>query len=234
MAYPLLSVVIAVVLFAFVSILIVPQFESIFRDYGVPMPRVTLTILEVSRSMSMLGPALAVIAAGLLVFGLVSHWFLRPGIQRAIVARIPILGGVWRWTSLAEFCHLLSLLLESRLPLAEALRLTGEGVQDADVEKSCLRMAQSVESGQSLARAMAECGLFPSGLPRLVYWGTRQGSLTEVLLMAGALFESRAAARASFAGTMLGLLSVFLILWGLFTVVVGLMIPLYTLLYSLA
>ena len=147
---------------------------------------------------------------------------------------IPILGGVWRWTSLAEFCHLLSLLVESRLPLPEALRLTGEGVEDANVEKACLRMAESVESGQSLAMAMSERRVFPEGLPRLMHWGTRQGSLTEVLLMAASMFESRAAAHAAMSGTILNALSVFVVLWGLLTVVLGIMIPLVTLISRLS
>ncbi len=234
LAYPFLSVSIAVVIFTFVCMILVPQFESIFRDFGVPLPPATIAILEVSHVMGTVGPTLGLIAVGLIVFSMVSHLFLRPGTLRAMVAGLPIIGGVWRWTSLAEFCHLLSLLLESRLPLPEALRLTGEGVQDANVENACLRMAESVESGQSLALAMAERRQFPAGLPRLIHWGTRQGSLPEVLLMAAAMFESRAAAQASMAGTTLGVLSVVLVLWGLLTVVLGLMLPLVTLISRLS
>ncbi len=129
---------------------------------------------------------------------------------------------------------MLALLLENHLPMPEALRLTGEGVQDADIERACLRMADAVESGQDLARAMAERRLFPVGLPRLVRWGERQGSLTEVLHMAGEMFEPRASAHATFAGTVLGVLSVLLILWGLFTVIVGLMLPLVNLISKLS
>jgi type II secretory pathway component PulF len=234
MAYPFLSMLIAVAIFTFVSIILVPQFETIFRDYGLAMPQATLALLEISRLMSTLGPALGLIVAGLIVFSMVSPLFLRTGTLRAMAGGIPILGGVWRWTSLAEFCHLLSLLLENHLPLPEALRLSGEGVQDTNVERACLRMAESVESGQSLARAMSERRLFPEGIPRLVHWGTRHGSLTEVLLMAATMFESRAAAQAVFAGIVLNILSFLLILWGLLTVVVGLMIPVVTLIIALA
>ena len=92
-------------------------------------------------------------------------------------------------TSLAEFCHLLALLLESNLPLPEALRLTGEGVQDADLDETCHVMAGQVTSGQSLAQAMTEKKLFPQGLPSLLRWAERDKSLPEVLHMAGAMFE---------------------------------------------
>ena len=234
LAYPLLSVAIAMAIFTFVSIVVVPQFAAIFQNFGVRLPRATEAILDIAHVMTTLGPLVGFVTAALIIFRLVSPLFLRPGTLRRLAARLPILGGVWRWTSLAEFCHLLSLLLENHLPMPEALRLTGEGVQDADVERTCLRMADAVESGQDLARAMAERRLFPVGLPRLVRWGERQGSLTEVLHMAGEMFEARASAHATFAGTVLGVLAVLLILWGLFTVVGGLMLPLVNLIYKLS
>jgi general secretion pathway protein F len=233
LAYPLLSMAIAIAIFTFVSIIVVPQFAAIFQNFGVRLPRATEAILDIANVMTSLGPLMGLLAAALIIFPLVSHWFLRPGTLRAMASQLPILGGVWRWTSLAEFCHLLGLLLENRLPLPEALRLTGEGVQDASVESTCLRMADAVESGQDLARAMAERRLFPTGLPRLVRWGERQGSLTDVLHMAGEMFEARASAHAAFAGSVLGVLSVLLILWGLFTIVGGLMLPLVHLIYKL-
>ena len=122
------------------------------------------------------------------------------------------MGDVWRSTSLAEFCHLLALLLESRLPLPEALRLTGEGVQDSDVDASCRLMASQVD-GRSLSGAShGRVRLFPAGLPRLVRWAENQRSLPEVLHMAGAMFESRARSYSTFVGTVLNVLCVLLVL----------------------
>ncbi len=214
LAYPLLSMTIAILIFTFVSIFTIPHFAAIFRDFGIPLPRVTTAILEASSAMSALGPGLLIIVTILIAFRIVSPAFLRPGTLHALASGIPIIGGLWRWTALAEFCHLLSLLVESHVPLPEALRLTGQGVQDDSVERACERMAESVQSGRSLALAMGERTLFPAGLPRLVHWGTRQGSLAEVLEMAAAMFESRAAAHANLAGTVLSVLSICMILGG--------------------
>src|SRR5262249_10988884 len=143
--------------------------------------------------------------------------FLGPGLLRSLASRIPMIGGVWRWTSLAEFCHLLALLLDNHLPLDEALRLTGEGVQDRDMHTASERLTAAVYLVQRLAGAMVARREFPSGLPRLVAWSEREGSLPEVLHMAGEMFETRAGAHATFTGTVIGVLSVLLILWGLFT-----------------
>ncbi len=79
LAYPLLSMVIAIAIFTFVSIVVVPQFATIFQNYGVPLPRATLAILDIAKLMSSLGPLLGFLAAALIGFRLVSPLFLRPG-----------------------------------------------------------------------------------------------------------------------------------------------------------
>ena len=38
LAYPILSLLVTLVVFVFVSIAVVPQFEAIFRDFGIPLP----------------------------------------------------------------------------------------------------------------------------------------------------------------------------------------------------
>ena len=56
--------------------------------------------------------------------------------RRMLTGRLPLVGRIRRAASLAEFYHSLALLLESGLPMPEALRRTGEGLQDSDIEAS--------------------------------------------------------------------------------------------------
>ena len=93
-----------------------------------PLPKMTIAMLMFSHALRDGWPAL-VFLAGLAV-GL---WLFGPGSSSgrprgaAWPRKIPVVGGVWQYTSWAEFCHLLALLLETDLPLPEALRLTGRG-----------------------------------------------------------------------------------------------------------
>ena len=48
------------------------------------------------------------------------------------------------WTSLAEFFHLLGLLLESGIPLLEALKLAGDGIRDPDIKTTAERLAHDL------------------------------------------------------------------------------------------
>ena len=89
--------------------------------------------------------------------------------------------------------------------------MTGEGVEDADINAACGVLANQVESGRSLAQSMAERALFPVGLPRLLRWAETQKSLPEVLHMAGSMLEARARSQSTFVGIVLNFLCVLMI-----------------------
>jgi len=234
LAYPILSILVAMSLFVFVNVVLVTQFERIFRDFGIPLPQLTLGILLISRVLRSGWPALLIVVVAIVVLWLVLRIVLKPRDRRSLATKIPVIGGVWRYTSWAEFCHLLALLLESELPLPEALRLAGEGVQNSDLDRACRAMAGEVEHGGTLAQAMASRPELPSGLARLLRWATKQHAIAEILHMAGEMFEARAKGQAMFAGTVMAVLSVVIVLWGVFSVVIGLMLPMVTLISKLS
>jgi type II secretory pathway component PulF len=233
LAYPALTVSAALALFLFVCVMMVGQFESIYKDFGIPLPHLTVALLTVAHLVSTVWAPLLTIAGAIFCTWLAARILLPPPARRGLAGRLPLVGTVWRCTSLAEFCHLLALLLESHLPLPEAIRLTGEGVQDAVIDASCRVMANQVESGLSLSEAVAQRPLFPAGLPRLLRWAESQKSLAEVLRMTGAMFESRARAQSAFVGTVFNVLCVLLVL-SMIMVIPALFMPLITLISRLS
>ena len=233
LAYPVFTVGIALSLLALVCLFVVGQFETIYADFRLPLPGVTRALLAVARVVNSVWYSVAILT-GVVIFGLVAANLLlsRPW-RRSLAARLPLVGTVWRSTSLAEFCHLLALLVERRLPLGEALRLTGEGVEDADLNAASRVLADQVESGRSLAYAMAERAIFPVGLPRLLRWAENQKSLPEILHMAASMLEARARSQSTFVGIVLNFLCLLLVL-GMALVVPALVLPLITLISRLS
>jgi general secretion pathway protein F len=118
--------------------------------------------------------------------------------------------------------------------MPEALLLTGEGVQHAGLEAASRHLAEDVERGQTLARAMALRPEFPPQLAPLVRWGEDQGSLPQVFRIAGELFAERASGHATFAGTAVSVACFVLIILGVTLVILGMMLPLITLISKLS
>lgn len=234
LAYPAFSLLITVALFAFVSVGVIPQFESIFRDFGIPLPRLTLVVIALSDRTSGIWQTILVVAALIAVGSMGAYLFLPTATFRGLLGHVPLLGGVWRWTSLAEFCHWLAMLLDHDLPMPEALRLAGEGVQDSSILADTRRMTEDMEDGKTLAQAMTDRRAFPPRLPRLLHWGEKRNSLPQVLHMAGEMFAARAAAQSNFAAAALGVLCFVVIIVGVNLMILGLMLPMITLISKLS
>ncbi len=233
LAYPALTAGIAMALLSAVCIVVVSQFEAIFKDFGIPLPRITRALIVVSRAVESAWSSVAIVGGVFVCIWFAARIMLPRPLRRSLAGRLPLLGRVWRSMSLAEFCHLLALLIEGRLPLPEALRLTGEGVENSDIDGACRLMAGQVESGRSLAQTMAERSVFPFGLPRLLRWAENQKGFPEVLHMAGLMFEARARSQSAFVGVVLNFACVILV-FCMVLVVPALFVPLITLISRLA
>jgi general secretion pathway protein F len=231
--YPLLTLVITIALLYGVSTYLVHQFEVIFKDFAIPLPMLTLFILKGARVIEIIAGPVAVILAALVITFLLGRVCLNPERRRSLSTRIPLFGPIWSAVRLSEFCHLLALLIEGRLPLPEALRLTGEGVADSGLNRGCALLAREVESGRSISDAMVKVRRFPAGLARLIGWAENEKTLPEVLHLAGVLFETQARSRATLAGTIVSVACVIMVL-SLIVVIPGLFLPLITLISRLS
>lgn len=235
LAYPALAILLSISIFLFICTTLVGTYTTIFRDFGVPLPRLTMVLVTVAGRFSSPSRSLPAVLFELFVatavLGLVVG---APSSRRSILGKLPVVGAVWRHSALSEFCHLLGLLLDCEMPLGEALRLTGGAVHDPAIDRACRAMAADVQGGLSLSQAITRRPVFPRGMARLLRWAEGHQTLPESLRMAGELFEARARSQASFAGTVLGVVAVFMIWFGIGTVAVGLLLPMITLISKLA
>ncbi len=234
MAYPLLSLAFAVGVFTLIFTGLVPNFEAIFRDFGVSLPWITVAMIRVSHACAA-GQYLTLgLLAGFPVIWLLAFVILGGPLRRTLAGGLPVVGVVWRNISLAEFCHLLGLLLECEVPLGEALRLTGGGVRDAALDGACKGVARDVDGGLGFAQALSRQPVFPRNLSRLIRWADTHQSLPESLHMAGEMFEAGARVQSGFAGSVVAVVVVLSIMVGIGLVVIGLFLPLITLISKLS
>jgi general secretion pathway protein F len=231
--YPVLLMLATFAIFCFICVALVSQFDAIYRDFNIPLPVITQLMVGVAAIVSRAGVPALILALAALATWQVSRMSLSEKMRRALSTRIPIAGPMWRMTSLAEYCHILALLVESKMPLPEALPLAGEGARDLDLEQASRSMASLVAGGAPLAQAMARQPLFPPGLPRLIDWADRHLSLPEVLHIAASMFEARARAQSVILASFVTAVCVIMILTQVL-IIPALFVPLITLISRLS
>jgi general secretion pathway protein F len=235
LAYPIALVLLFSILTVFVSTYIIKGFESIFSDFGINLPQITVVLLVIGNAVAEWGFALLLVPLGLIALGvLASRLLLDAPARRRLFRRVPLFGPLWRWTALAEFSHYLGLLVESSVPLATAVPIAAEGARDAELEQAGREIAGRIAGGEALGAAALATGALPVGFTGVLNWAEAHRSLPEALHMAGDIFEAQARSRARFIGSVVTVLTVVLVIWGCFFLVVALFLPLIQLISRLS
>lgn len=190
MTYPIVVGVLALVITAFLLIFIVPIFGEMFASFGSELPAITQMVLGLSQWLQKYWVLI-------LAFLLATIFLLRYLSQRDKMAysfdylqlKIPIIGMFLQKTILARMTQTLSSLLNSSVPILQALDVTSQVVDNRVVEEVLLAAKKDVEQGESLAKPMEAHWFFPNLIIQMIKVGEASGSLDEMLKKASDIYE---------------------------------------------
>jgi type II secretory pathway component PulF len=188
LSYPALCVLGAAGLFVFLEIMVVPVFRRMFDEFGLKLPKATAFLFRTTDFFDQFA-----LPAGLLVLLVLLATRLIGGKAgwSWLIGSMPLIGRIWQWTAVAEMLRGLGLLLQYRVPLPEALRLTADGITDSYVAEQCHKLATRVEGGTSLTMSLVHLRTFPLTIVPLVRWGEQHGTLDDAMRSAAEMLENR-------------------------------------------
>ncbi|WP_442483704.1 type II secretion system F family protein [Aeoliella sp. SH292] len=162
-----------------------PQFEDIFTEFELELPMMTEGALALGHVLPWvliaitLAWVLLTVAPGLI------------GIGYPLRNALPLVGKLFSSISHEQWSATLANFVAMRMPLAGALRYTGDLVDDRQLARETHRIAKLVEQGTSPAEAMAGSRAFDRSLTALVKWGVDRSRLESTLGMAAELYADR-------------------------------------------
>jgi type IV pilus assembly protein PilC len=194
LAYPLITLGSAGLLMVAMIIWVIPVFSDVFSHFNAPLPWSTQLLLSASRQFMLYLP----ITGG--VFALVGIsgsllWLRHPTFQRRCdqyLLQIPVIGDLFRQSTLACWCRSLGYLMQAGLPALEAMRITAQTSNQwlchdfsAHIFKS---LAQGWSFGEALQRADPRQQFFDHETIQLLQIASASGALATMLRnRAGAL-----------------------------------------------
>jgi type II secretory pathway component PulF len=187
-AYPYVLLLFMTGLATFMMLAIVPSFEKIFKDFGTCLPAMTVVLIKASHLVSwFLAGVIGLSIVLPLLFWLVSppSWMWR------LLYRVPMVGPLLRWSHLSQLSRMMGLLLEQRVALPDALRVTAAGLSNANLAHGCCGVADDVEHGRILYESMAARRQFPASLIPMIQWGQKAPALPDAFRAAAEMFEGR-------------------------------------------
>ena len=179
-----------VVLGIFVGV--IPRIRKLFDTFGATLPLPTQIVLAISDF-------------------LLNRWYI-PLVLVIIIAytfpkwintengrykfdtfklKIPYFGNLFRMISTSRFSRTLATLLKGGLPLADALPIAQNVLQNVVLEEVVDKANQNIISGKDFAEPLLKSGEFPPLLVRMIAVGERTGEMEHMLIEASDAYDQR-------------------------------------------
>ncbi len=232
--YPVVVIAIAVMVVLAIMTFIVPKFEDVFKQVKVPMPAMTLLLMAISGFVKNFW--YVIIGLPFILFFIFKAWGRTKG-GRLTIDRLklhmPLVGGIIKKSVISRFCRTLGTLLQSGVPILEALAIVKNATGNEVVANAISQVHDSIREGESIAEPLATCGVFDDIVINMIDVGEETGELDKMLLKIADNYDAEVDAAV---GALMSVLEPVLIVGLGFTVgfiVVSLFLPLISLLQGI-
>jgi type IV pilus assembly protein PilC len=183
--YPSVVVVIAGGVMTVLLTFVIPAFERMFKDFGGgadALPALTRVIVAISHGfVSYLPLILVVLVAAGISF---AYTYKQPRGKRFfhnLLLNLPLIGPVLRKIAVARFTRTLGTLLQSGVPILDALEICAKTSGNVIIESGVMHVRQRISEGRNMAEPLADTKIFPDMVVQMIAVGEQTGALDQML-----------------------------------------------------
>lgn len=195
LAYPVTVLLLASVIVTAMFTFLVPQFKHIWQGYEANLPTLTRILFAMADGV----PGFWM-TTGIIVVALASLHLALSRIpqgrraQESFGLRLPMLGRVYRYGTLARLADAMALLIGAGCDMPASLRMAGAACGNELAIQECNRLAQQVEQGQSLDPPAQAGRLIPGFFLYSMQSGIRRNELADNLYNLSEMYAAQARA----------------------------------------
>jgi type IV pilus assembly protein PilC len=191
MFYPAMVFAVAILVSAILLIFVVPQFETVFQNFGAQLPAFTQMIVNASRFLTsywylvllwLIGTTVA------LIFAYKRSKKFAHFCARAVL-KLPVIGQILHQSAIARFSRTLGVTFAAGVPLVEALDSVSGATGSPVYNDAVKRIREDVAVGHQLQLAMRQTALFPNMVVQMVAIGEESGALDKMLFKVAEFYE---------------------------------------------
>lgn len=192
MTYPIAVICILVIVVIVLLTFVIPAFEQMFKDFGAKdaLPKLTQIVIWFSHSFV---SALPITIPATILFVIGAIFFYRQPKGKRFVHRmllvLPIIGPVMRKIAVARFSRTLGTLLQSGVPILDALEVCAKSAGNVIVEQSINFVRARISEGKNMAEPLMETKVFPSMVVQMIAVGEQTGALDQMLSKIADFYE---------------------------------------------
>lgn len=181
--YPTIVTVIAIGVVILMLWKVIPTFEEMFSSFGDgSLPGPTQFVVDLSRSFGN-NAVFIFLGIGLFIAGFI--YVLKNKKTRlhfdTYIMKFPVIGPVLRKAAVARFTRTFGTMVQSGVPMLDALDITARASGNMAVEKAIIYTREKIAEGRTLAEPLSETKIFPEMVVQMINVGETTGALDTML-----------------------------------------------------
>lgn len=182
MTYPAICLVLSLFILAVILVFVVPVFDKMFQDFGSALPAPTQLVVNLSRYFK--SYIIYALPAGIILVWLFKKYYDTEKGRFQMDSMIlwsPVIGTLVRKVAVSKFTRTLSTMLQSGVPILDALTVVARTAGNKVIERAVLRVSASIAEGRPIAEPLEESGVFPPMVVQMINVGESVGELDTML-----------------------------------------------------
>jgi len=189
--YPVIVLLVIVIVLVFMLTTVLPQVGGLYKDLHKDLPALTQILLNISGFITHFW-YIVLIGLGGLGFALQNYIKTPAGRSMAdsFKLNMPLFGKIFRKVYMARFSRTLGTMLQSGIPMLEALRIVKDGISNVHVEAVIERSIQRVKGGKALSSTLEDQEVFLKLVPQMIKIGEQSGAIDGMLDRVASYYEN--------------------------------------------
>ena len=182
MTYPSICLAISILILIVILVFVIPVFEEMFSQMDAALPVPTQIVVAMSNAFknNLLWIILPIV---LLMYIFKKVYSTEKGRYRIdqFFLQLPVVGVLIRKVAVAKFTRTLSTMLQSGVPILEALQVVAKTAGNKVIERAVFRVGDAIAEGRPMAEPLMESGVFPNMVVQMINVGESVGALDTML-----------------------------------------------------
>ncbi len=190
MIYPIVVFGVAFAVVAILLVYVVPVFKEMYSGSGQSLPGPTVFVIGISEFVQKY-VLLIIISFILGIMGIKRYYRTDRGkvLLDGLMLRLPGVGNLLKKVAVARFCATLGTMISSGVPILAALDITAKTSGNVIIENAIVKSRNAIAEGRPIADPLAESGVFPGMVVRMIAVGEQTGALDAMLAKISEFYE---------------------------------------------
>ena len=182
MIYPGVIMTVAGGAIVILLIFVIPTFQKMFAEAGIPLPLPTRIVIEMSK---LLQKFWWLVGAGVFAgfWGFKKYYATSGGklVIDRLMLKAPVLGDVLRKSAVSRFTRTLGTLIGSGVSILDGLEITAKTAGNRVISDAIMESRSSIAGGETISAPLKKSGVFPPMVVSMINVGEQTGGLDEML-----------------------------------------------------